>query len=64
MKSLNDGHIGDGTMIFQGAPGAGKTALMGECMETVRLHSSLDKPWVAVLIPPGPYAILKALLRP
>ena len=67
VKSLNDGHIGDGTMIFQGAPGAGKTALMGECMEAVRLHSSLDKPWVAVLIPPGslryPESVVAAMIE-
>lgn len=52
VKSLGRGHIGGGTMIFQGAPGAGKTALMGECMEAVRLHSTPQDPWVAILIDP------------
>lgn len=39
-------------MIFQGAPGAGKSALMLECMEAVRSHSTPDDPWVAVSIYP------------
>ncbi|MCY4226475.1 MAG: hypothetical protein OXF20_02040 [Gammaproteobacteria bacterium] len=51
-KSLGRGHVGGGTMIFQGAPGAGKTALMGECMEAVLLHSTPQDPWVAVSIEP------------
>ncbi len=50
--SLHDGFIGGGTMIFQGAPGAGKTALMLECMEAVRLHSTINDPWIAVNIKP------------
>ena len=33
--SLNAGHVGGGTMLFQGAPGVGKTTLMLECMEAV-----------------------------
>ena len=37
-------------MIFQGAPGAGKTALMMGCMEAVCQHSRPEDPWVAVLI--------------
>ncbi len=53
VTSLNQDVIGGGTMIFQGAPGAGKTALMGECMEAVRQHSTLDNPWVAASISPG-----------
>lgn len=53
VNSLNYGIIGGGTMIFQGAPGAGKTALMQECMEAVRQHSTPEKPWVAVDIKPG-----------
>ena len=50
--SLHDGEIGGGSMIFQGAPGAGKTALMHECMESVRLHSTPNNPWVGVPIMP------------
>ena len=50
--SLHDGRIGGGTMVFQGAPGAGKSALMEECMEAVRRHSTPDAPWVAVAIRP------------
>ncbi|MCY4228670.1 MAG: hypothetical protein OXF20_13470 [Gammaproteobacteria bacterium] len=53
VMSLDDGVIGGGTMIFQGAPGAGKTALMMECMEAVRLHSTPEDPWVAVSIGPA-----------
>ncbi|MCY4312162.1 MAG: AAA family ATPase [Gammaproteobacteria bacterium] len=52
LSSLGEEHIGGGTMIFQGAPGAGKTALMLESMEAVRQHSTLDDPWVAVNIKP------------
>ena len=51
-NSLNTGHIGGGTMIFQGAPGAGKSALMAECMEAVRQHSTPDDPWIAVKVRP------------
>ena len=40
-------------MIFQGAPGAGKTVLMLECMEAVRCHSTADRPWVAISIRPA-----------
>ena len=40
-------------MLFQGAPGSGKTALMFECMEAVRRHSTPDNPWVAVSVNPG-----------
>ena len=39
-------------MIFQGAPGAGKSALMEECMEAVRRHSTPEAPWVAVAMYP------------
>ncbi len=52
VNSLNSGHIGGGTIIVQGAPGAGKSALMLECMEAVRRHSSPDDAWVAVQIRP------------
>ncbi len=50
VKSLNAGQIGGGTMVFQGAPGAGKTALMMECMEAARQHSTPEDPWVAVAV--------------
>ncbi len=48
--SLLSGHVGGGTMIFQGAPGAGKSALLQECMEAVRRHSTPQEPWVAVSV--------------
>ncbi len=51
-NSLHSGHVGGGTMIFQGAPGAGKSALMLECMEAVRQHSTPQEPWVPVSIEP------------
>ena len=50
--SLHDGRVGGGTMVFQGAPGAGKSALMEECMEAVRRHSTPEAPWVAVAMYP------------
>ncbi len=52
LTSFSKGMMGGGTMIFQGAPGAGKTALMQECKEAVRLHSTPESPWVAVSINP------------
>ena len=52
VNSLRSGRIGGGTMIFQGAPGGGKTALMLECMEAVKCHSTPDDPWVAVFVEP------------
>ncbi len=53
VTSLDEGMIGGGTMVFQGAPGAGKSALMAECMEAVRRHSTPKDPWVAVAMNPG-----------
>ena len=50
--SLQEGQVGRGSVIYQGAPGAGKTALMHECMEAVRRQSTIDDPWVAVTIMP------------
>ena len=52
VTSLGEGIIGGGTMVFQGAPGAGKSALMAECMEAVKCHSTPGDPWVAVAIRP------------
>ncbi len=52
ITSLSDGMVGGGTMVFQGAPGAGKSALMEECMEAVRRHSTPEVPWVAVAMYP------------
>ena len=64
---LKAGDIGGGTMICQGAPGAGKTALMLECMEAVRCHSTPDDPWVAVLCRPetlmSPAAVVMDLIE-
>lgn len=56
--TLNAGHIGGGTMIFQDAPGAGKSALMNECVEAVRRHSTPEEPWIAVSIDLEPCAFL------
>ena len=53
VTSLSEGIVGGGTMVFQGAPGAGKSALMEECMEAVRRHSTPEAPWVAVAMNPG-----------
>ena len=51
-NSLRSGRVGGGTMVFQGAPGAGKSALMLECMEAVRRQSTPDDPWIAVSVNP------------
>ncbi len=65
--SLHEGFIGGGTMIFQGAPGAGKSALMLECMTAVRQHSTPQAPWVAVSLNPGtlksPVDVVKDLIH-
>ncbi len=50
--SLRSGLTGGGTLIFQGAPGAGKSALMLECIEAIRQHSTPEEPWVAALLYP------------
>ena len=55
---LQAGRVGGGTMVFQGAQGSGKSALMAECMEAVRLHSTPENPWVAASI--GPAALMSA----
>ncbi len=52
VRNLRNGRVGGGTCIFQGAPGAGKTALMLECMEAVRQRSAPEEPWAAVSIMP------------
>lgn len=65
--SLHDGRVGGGTMVFQGAPGAGKSALMEECLEAVRRHSTPEAPWVAVALNPGsldsPIEVIEALVE-
>ena len=65
-NSLRAGRTGGSTMIFQGAPGAGKSALMGECMEAVRRHSTPEAPWVAVPVNPGslksPVDVIEAMV--
>ncbi len=66
-NSLQRGNVGGGSIIFQGAPGAGKTALMQECMEAVRQHSTAREPWVAVSLAPGglcsPAYVMSSLIR-
>ncbi len=65
--SLHDGRVGGGTMVFQGAPGAGKSAMMEECMEAVRHHSTPEAPWVAVAMEPdtlkSPAAVVRAMVN-
>ncbi len=66
LTSFSEGTLGGGTMVFQGAPGAGKSALMQECMTAVRLHSTPEAPWVAVSIYPDslefPAAVIGAMV--
>ena len=66
VRSLQAGQVGGGTMVFQGAPGAGKSALMAECLEAVRRHSTPEDPWVAVSLPPeilqSPVDVVEAIL--
>ncbi len=67
VTSLSEGIVGGGTMVFQGAPGAGKSALMAECMEAVRRHSTPEMPWVAVAMNPdaleSPAAIVRTMVK-
>ncbi len=66
-NSLRRGLVGGSTVIFQGAPGAGKSALMLECMEAVRQHSMPQEPWVAASIAPSdlisPEYVMSALIH-
>ncbi len=54
-------------MIYLGAPGAGKSALKRECIETVRQHSTPEETWVAVSIAPSdlksPAHVISALIH-
>ncbi len=67
VRSLQAGRVGGGTMVFQGAPGAGKSALMAECLEAVRRHSTPEAPWVAVSLNPGslrfPDRVVRAMVQ-
>ena len=63
VNSLDAGMVGGGTMVFQGAPGAGKSALMAECMEAVRRHSTPEAPWVAVDIKPEALGFADMVVR-
>ena len=67
VSSLQAGRVGGGTMIFQGAPGAGKSALMAECLEAVRRHSTPADPWVAVDLRPdalrSPVTVVRTLIQ-
>ena len=60
--ALAEGAVGGESIIVQGAPGAGKTALMLECMEAVRRHSTPPDPWVAVQLEPDILASASDLL--
>ncbi len=65
-NNINSGLIDGNTMIFQGAPGAGKSALMLECMEAVRQHSAPQEPWVAAAVESSdlrsPRSVMSALI--
>ena len=52
-RALARGVVGGETLVFQGAPGAGKSALMHECIAAVRTRSTPDEPWAAVEVAPG-----------
>ena len=66
-RLLSDGPIGGEAIIFQGAPGVGKSALMHECMAAARARSAPEQPWVvqslAVHTLADPYALCRLLLR-
>ena len=52
-QGLAKGFVGGETLLFQGAPGAGKSALMQECAAAVTAHSTLEDIWVAASVPPS-----------
>ena len=66
-RLLRDGNVGGEAIIFQGAPGAGKSALMQECIEAARTRSTATKPWVAQSLDvhtlADPAALCRLLLR-
>ena len=56
-KNLALGNLGDRTLVYQGPPGAGKSALMEEIIATVRHHAwATGEPWIAVNVMPGELA--------
>ncbi|MCY4264116.1 MAG: hypothetical protein OXE78_04585, partial [Gammaproteobacteria bacterium] len=65
-RLMND-FVGGGTMIFQGAPGVGKTAFKYECMEAVCQHSTPQEPWIAIPIKPSALnsapSVIKAMME-
>lgn len=52
-RGLEKGFVGGETLVFQGAPGAGKSALMKECAAAVEARSTLDDVWVGVAVLPS-----------
>lgn len=52
-RGLAKGFVGGETLVFQGAPGAGKSALMKECIAAVEAHSTVEAPWVAAQLLPS-----------
>ena len=52
-RGLARGFVGGETVIVQGAPGGGKSALRHECMAAVAARSERTDPWVAVAIAPA-----------
>ena len=66
-RLLRSGNVGGEAIIFQGAPGAGKSALMQECIEAVRARSTNEQPWVpqslGVHTLANPDALCRLLLR-
>ncbi len=66
-RLLRDGTVGGEAIIFQGAPGAGKSALMQECIETARARSTRNRPWVAQSLSvhtlANPHEVCQLLLR-
>ena len=62
-RLLRDGDVGGEAIIFQGAPGAGKSALMQECIEAARAHSTPQKTWLAQSLDVHLFADPAALCR-
>ena len=56
LRGLAHGRVGGQALVYQGAPGAGKSAMVNEFAAAVEAHSKPGAPWVPVRLSPGTLA--------
>ena len=56
LRGLAHGRVGGQALVYQGAPGAGKSAMVNEFAAAVEAHSKPGVPWVPVRLSPGTLA--------